>query len=234
MKTLKSVLLIAAVLFTSALQAQTADEIINKHIEAIGGKDKIGQVKSLYIEYSMEAMGNTSVSTESLLAGKGFKSESEFNGMKLINCFTDKGGWSVNPFTGNSDPQAMPDEVYKAGKDQLNFGGALVNYASKGYKAELLGKEGNNFKIKLTGGSAETTYYIDGTTWYLTKTTAKAEMMGQSIEIVISFSDYKKTDFGIVLPYSRATDFGGFALSTKITKVEVNKDLDAKIFEMPK
>ena len=49
-----------------------------------------------------------------------------------------------------------------------------------------------------------------------------------------SFSDYKKTDFSIVIPQSKATDFGGFAVAAKVTKEDVNKEIDPKIFEIPK
>ena len=154
MKKVKFLFLSASLLFIVTAQAQTVDEIINKYVEAIGGKEKISQVKSIYIENSLEAMGNTSPSIESLLQGKGYRNESEFNGMKIVNCYTDKGGWAINPFTGSTDAQAMPDEVYKSGKDLIYFGGSLVDYAAKGNKVELTGKEGNNYKIKVTKAEA--------------------------------------------------------------------------------
>jgi hypothetical protein len=234
MKKIKSLLFAASLLMFSVVQAQTVDEIINKHIDAMGGKEKLSQVKSLYTENSLEVMGNQSSSTVYMLEGKGYKSESEINGMKVINCYTDKGGWSVNPFAGSSDAQPMPDDAYKAGKDQIYIGGSLVDYAAKGNKAELTGKESGNYKLKVTNGSAETTYFIDELTYYITKTLIKAEVMGQSVEIVTTFSDYKKTDFGITIPYTRTVDYGGFSLSFKATKVEINKEIDPKIFEMPK
>lgn len=234
MKKIKLVLFSAMVLMVSAAQAQTVDEIITKNIDAMGGKEKLSLVKSLYIENSMEAMGNQSVSTEYVLEGKGFKSESEFNGMKIINCYTDKGGWIVNPFAGSTDAQPMPDDTYKSGKDQIYVGGSLLDYAAKGNKVELTGKENGNYKLKVTKGSTETTYFIDELTFYITKTSITAEVMGQSAEIVTTFSDYKKNDFGITLPYTRTVDYGGFSLSFKATKVEVNKEIDPKIFEMPK
>jgi hypothetical protein len=234
MKKMKFLLFAVNVFLISVVQAQSIDEIINKHTEAIGGKEKLSRVKSIYIENSMEVMGNESLATEYLLEGKGYKTESEFNGMKIINCFTDKGGWVINPFAGSAAAQAMPEDVYKSGKDQIYTGGSLVDYAAKGNKVELSGKENGNYKIKLTSGSTETTYFIDTLTNYVTKTSVKGEMMGQSVEIVTTFSDYKKTDFGIVLPYNKSMDFGGFALSYKRTKVEVNKEIDPKIFELPK
>jgi hypothetical protein len=234
MKKIKSLLLVASVLLTSAVLAQTVDEIIDKHINAIGGKEKLSQVKSLSVELSLEVMGSQGPAIEYTLAGKGFKRESEFNGSKIINCYTDKGGWAVNPFAGGTDAQPMPDAMYKSGKDQIYVTGSLGDYAAKGNKVELTGKENSNYKIKVTGENTESLFLIDTATYFITKTTQKGEMMGQTIEIITTFSDYKKTDFGIVLAYARATDFGSFSISAKVTKVEVNKELDPKIFEMPK
>src|SRR6266568_6860986 len=59
MKKLKtSLLVISALISISILHAQTVDDIINKHIDALGGKDKLSQVTSLYVESTVNAMGN--------------------------------------------------------------------------------------------------------------------------------------------------------------------------------
>lgn len=62
----------------------------------------------------------------------------------------------------------------------------------------------------------------------------KGEVMGQPAEIIAVFSDHKKTDFGIVLPYTKSVDMGMFQFVQKIDKVEVNKEIDPKIFDLPK
>ena len=234
MKSMKFLLFAIALVTASALNAQTVDEVINKHVDAIGGKAKINQVKSLYTESAMEVMGNSVPQKEYLLEGKGYKSESEFNGMNIVNCLNDKGGWSINPMMGGTDPQAMPDAMYKAGKTQIYFSGGLLDYAAKGYKAELAGKEDGSFKIKLSGDGNETFYYIDPATYYLTKSVVKSEMMGQAVDVTTTYADYKKTDFGISLPYTKNIDMGMFQLTQKLSKVEVNKEIDPKIFDMPK
>ena len=59
-------------------------------------------------------------------------------------------------------------------------------------------------------------------------------MNGQSAEVAVNFSNYKKTDYGYVVPYSIATTFPGMTMTSTINKVEVNKAVDPQIFSMPK
>jgi hypothetical protein len=216
------------------VHAQTVDEIIAKHIEAIGGKDKLDQVKSIYIESTVQAMGNDAPSSITILNGKGFRMESDFQGQKMVQVYTDKSGWAINPFGGGTDPQPMPDEQYKAGKDQLDIGGALYNYAAKGNKVELLGKEDSAYKIKETNkDNVVTTFYIDPVTYYIRKAVQTGTMMGQEMEITRIPSNYKKTDFGLIFPYTIDISYGSqFSITSSVKKIEFNKDVDPKIFDM--
>ena len=234
MKMIKTLMIGATVFLATAAQSQTVDEVISKHVEAIGGKEKLSQVKSLYTENSVDVMGNAAPQKEYLLEGKGYKSELDFNGTSIVQCFTDKSGWMVNPMAGGADAQAIPDAVYKSGKSQIYFGGPLIDYAAKGYKAELMGKDGGSFKIKISSDGSENFYFIDATSYYLTKSLIKSEVMGQSVDITTTYSDHKKTDFGVVLPYTKNVDMGMFQMSQKTEKIEVNKAIDPKIFEIPK
>ena len=234
MKKIKFVLLVMAAVATTSLSAQTVDDVINKHVEAIGGKEKLSQLKSIYLENSVEVMGSTAPQKEYLVEGKAYKAEVDFNGANIVSVFTDKSGWTINPMMGGTDPQAMPETIYKAGKSQIYFSGGLFNYTAKGYKAELQGKEGDAFKIKLSDAGSETFYFIDSKTYLLTKTVIKSEMMGQAVDVTTTFSDHKKTDFGITIPFTKNIDMGMIQLSQKIDKAEINKAIDMKIFDMPK
>lgn len=234
MKSIKLILFALATIVTSSIHSQTVDEVISKHIDALGGKDKLGKVKSLYFENSMDVMGNSVPQKEYLVEGKGYKSEVEFNGMNIVSCFTDKSGWTINPMAGGTSPEAMPDALYKSGKTQIYFSGGLMDYAAKGYKADLAGKEGDAFKIKLSDSGSETFYFIDSKTYLLTKSITKSEMMGQSVDVTVTYTDYKKTDFGIMVPYTKNVDMGMIQMVQKTNKLEVNKDIDPKVFDMPK
>ncbi len=219
----------------STQPAPTADEIVSKYVAAIGGKEAISQVKSISTESSVQVMGSDNPSTTTLVDGVGYKSEVSINGAMIVTCFTDKGGWNVNPMAGQNDPAPMPDDVYNAGKGQIFVGGPLYDYAAKGSKADFMGKDGNNYKIKLTSKEGvESTYLIDATTFLLTSVLSKAKMQDQEVDITTRLSDYRKTELGYVIPYAIDVDFGQFALSIAVKKVELNKTIDPAIFVMPK
>ncbi len=217
-------------------KAQTADEIVNKYVDAMGGKDKLEQVKTVSITNTTQAMGNEGPSTTQIINGKAFRLDYEINGQKSTQVYTDKGGWQINPFMGATTAQPIPEEMYKQSKGQLYFTGPLYNYAAKGNKVELVGKEGNAYKLKITNtDSAETIAYIDATTYYLTKVTRQTNFMGQAMELNVSFSNFKKTDFGITIPFTTEINYGGqFVITNNITKIEFNKTIDPAVFEMPK
>jgi hypothetical protein len=229
-------LLLATVSF-SGLRAQTVDEIVNRYIDALGGKDKLSQVKSVYMENTSSAMGNEGPSTINLVTGVGFKLVSDFNGQSVIIAVNDKGGWQVNPFQGAPTPTAMPDEMLKQSKGRLDPFGPLFNYAAKGNKVELQGKDGNAYKLKITSAdSIETILYVDATTYFITKAVSTAQMMGQTMDVTTTFSNYKKVDpVGVFFPYSYEISYGGqFNITTTVNKIELNKTIDPSIFVMPK
>jgi hypothetical protein len=62
----------------------------------------------------------------------------------------------------------------------------------------------------------------------------KADMMGQQMEVITSYSNYQKTDSGLAVPYTTEMDYSGqFFMVTTITKVDVNVPVDPAIFVKP-
>jgi hypothetical protein len=233
---LHGILVITALAGAVALQAQTAEEIVSKHIDAMGGKDAISKVKSLVTESTISIMGGEAPSTTTVVDGVGYKSEMEFNGTKIVQCVTDKGGWMINPMTGAADPTPMPEDQYKNQKANMYVGGALYDYEARGSKVEFMGKEGDDYKIKLTTkDNAEYLYQIDGKTYLIKSMSMKGDMQGAPVDITMSPSDYRKTDTGFMVPYALDMDIGGqFQFTVAVNKVQVNPTVDPAIFEMPK
>lgn len=218
--------------------AQTADEIISKHIENTGGKEKIKSVTSLTLDFTVEIMGVVAPSTAVVLVAKGLKTEMDFGGQKVITVVTDKNGWTVNPLAGMTEPQPLGQYEYLEAKDQLEFS-PFIDYQLKGAKLELIGKEkmGNEdvYKLNFTNKDNLTTVcYFNATTFYLVKTIRKMHVNGQETQVVTTYSDFRKTDNGLIVSFSSKIDYGQFWLTSTVNKIEFNKPVDLSVFEMKK
>jgi hypothetical protein len=236
MKTLMkpSFFLLSAVLACTNLHAQTADEIVNHYVAAIGGKSAVESIKTLHIESDAEVQGMAGSGTTSIINGKAYKFEMEFAGQKFTNCVSDKGGWTINPMTGSATAQPMPEEQLKMTNNQASIGGPLYDYAAKGNKVELAGQDSADYQIKLTSAAGVGTFYINKKTYYLDKTVSNVTMGGQEMEITVSFSDYRKLDGGFAFAFSQSVTQPSATLNFTHKKVEVNKPIDPAIFDMPK
>lgn len=232
--TKRSFILLGAALSFTTLRAQTVDDIVSKYVTALGGKDVINSVKSVVIESSVNVMGNDVPSTTYILNGKGFKTETDFNGTKIVQCITDHGGWAINPMAGQSTPTAVPADQVKASQGQLQIGGPLFDYAAKGNKVELIGKDTADYQVKVTSGSLNLTYYINMKTYLTDKMVNKASINGQDMETTIAYSNYKKTDVGYLMAFTQQLNTPQITLDITFKKVDVNKTIDPAIFEMPK
>lgn len=238
MKLFRSVFVSVCVLSFTFSQAQSVDEIVTKHIEAMGGKETINKVNSMIIQSDIEVMGISLSNTSTVLVGKGFKNVANFNGQEIIQCVTPTGGWTVNPLQGVPNPQSLPDDEVKAVQSALDSGDDFFEYKKKGSNVELLGRENlegvNSHKLKLVDkNGVNIIFFIDPATYHVLRKESTAKVNGQDVTSVSVFSDYKKTDFGLVIPYTTITN-QGVELTIKVKKVEFNQEIDPKIFEMPK
>lgn len=238
MKTFRLITLtVLALSFAGNLFSQTADEIISKHIQAIGGKERLSKITSLSVESTIEAMGAQGIIKSTTLNGKGMRMDVEIAGYTITSCYTDKNGWSINTMIGNNSAVIMPPAEYNLGKEQIVIGGPFVNYAEKGYKAELLGTDTltSAYKIKFTSpDNILSVYYFDPRTFYLLQEISHSVAMGQIIESTTYYSDYRQTD-GYTIPYKTelSLEGGQYVNEMAVTKAELNAPVDELIFKKP-
>jgi hypothetical protein len=226
-------------LLFSQTMAQTADEIVNKYFDAVGGKAKLETLKTSYSEGELSIMNNPAPFVSYVIEGKASKSEMDFNGQKIINCYTVGAGWMVNPLAGVTEPTPMPASQVGMGSMSYDLKGPMYDYAAKGYKLKLAGKEKLNaadaFKLRLTSkDSTEIDCYIDAASYLLLKTVIKVKANGQPIEISIDNSDYRKTNTGLLMPFVSEVTYPGLTLVSTTKMMELNRDIDPAIFVMPK
>jgi hypothetical protein len=235
-RALRNFIMFSAFVGAVSLSAQTADDVVARHVAAVGGKDVISQVKSISMDTTTHIADSDMPGTLVTLDGVAYRSELDFNGAKMVQCYTAKGGWIVNPMAGITDPTPMPDDEFQAGKSAIYVGGGLHDYAANGNKLQLLGKDANTYTVKLTTkDNTESTYVFDAATYLVKSTSRKGKFQDQDVTITTSLSDYRKTDIGLVVPYAISIDFGDqFSLSITVNKVEVNKPVDPAICDLPK
>src|SRR6478736_9907328 len=167
MRLFKSFLaMVAFTIICIAAQAQSVDEILKKHFDALGGIEKIRSIKTISIESDIEVMGNTAPMRMEVLDGKGYKNTVTMNGSDIIQAITDTSGWMLNPMTGNADTVPMSKDQFESSKSQIYIGGPLLDYTAKGNKVELDGKEGNLFKLKVTDATPFSSVFFIGLSNY--------------------------------------------------------------------
>jgi len=239
---MKKSFLFAALALTMSVGAfaQTVDEIVQKNIAALGGKEKLNSLKSFKMDANISVQGMDLPSTIVQLNNVGMRSDFTVQGMKGTQVIAKSEGWSFMPFMGQDKPVASPADEVKQSQSSLDLAGPLVDYAKKGSKVEISGKEqvdgkeAVKLKVIFADGS-NMDYYVDPITGFTVKTVIRRKMNGQQAEISTVMSDYKKTDEGYAFPYTMNQNVtGGPGLMViKVTKIEINQPVDESIFEMP-
>jgi outer membrane lipoprotein-sorting protein len=232
--------LLVAGLAGAAVQAQTADEIINKNLEARGGKDKIKAVQTARMTGKLVmGQGMEAPITMELARPNKMRMEFTLQGMTGIQAYDGKSGWSVMPFMGKTEPEKMSDDDVKQAEDMADMDGLLVDYKEKGHQVEYVGKEDVEgtpaHKLKVTKKNGDVVnVYIDAESYMEIKDAGKVKVRGQEIEGQTLFGDFKKVD-GVVYPFSieQKSSAGPGGMTISISKIEVNPTVDASRFAMP-
>lgn len=235
MKTNKFFATTLALFLSVGAFAQTAEEIVDKHVAALGGLDKLNAVKSIVIEQALSVNGMEIPGKTTIVPGKSMRSHMSAMGNDIIRVIDGDKGWMQQPamMGGTGEPEDMPAEVLKQSLSQLYPFGSLVNYKDNGTKFELVGKEkvgkAEAFHLKVTSKDGQPSdQWIDATTFLVSK--VKAVANGQEAEI--EFSDYKDVE-GIKISHTMEMDSQMGRLAFITSKVTVNAPVDEAIFKKP-
>lgn len=216
------IIVLFAIIFSQIIFAQTAKEIIDRNIESSGGLTQWKLLNTVQIQGRVTLGVNDSylmkiyqqrpnlTKTAILLAGK----ETPVEG------FDGKNGYAMN-YAQNKLTQ-YNDYVPE------NFDNDFIDYESKGFEAELLGKEkiGEQiyFKVELTKNVNKTIYYFDVKNYSLYREIKKDE--------TLTYSDYRKVG-NLLMPYriesSSPKKDSDYVMM--INKIEINKELPKNTFK---
>jgi hypothetical protein len=239
-------LLVMFLIAAQFVSGQTVDDIINRYVDSIGGKDKLASIKSIYLEGSREMMGNEVTIRVTKEQGKLSRTEFEMGATNGFVLITTKEAWRYIPMRAPS-PVKLSDEETASLQTELNIF-PLVDYAANGNKAELLGKDTLNgteecYKIKLTTATGKTiNYWIDSKSYLLVQSSQLSNGFGGKknnmdnnaapktpTEIFTLYKDYGMVD-GIQIAHTIEIKGGMGGGSTTFDKVELNSTVDPKLY----
>ncbi|MEY3404662.1 MAG: outer membrane lipoprotein-sorting protein [Cyclobacteriaceae bacterium] len=246
---MKKFFLLALVLLAASFSnAQTADEILAKYFENTGGVDKWKTLSGIKMSAKVNQMGMDIPLTIYQMKDGRTATIINFQGKEIKQgVFDGTNLWSTNFMTMKAEKSdAESTENFKTTLG--DFPDPFLDYKSKGYKVELVGKEtvegAECFKIKLirkpilVDGKQEensTFYFFDANDFVpiMTETEAKSGP-GKGMISQSKMSDYQEVN-GMLFPFSMTMTMKGAGQSQTIltTGVELNPKVDAAMFALP-
>lgn len=235
----KFTLILGLFLTAFMVKAQTADEIIEKYIKALGGVEKWKKLESRRETGFVVFQGMNIPFTISSMRPNMTRQEGDFQGQKFVEAFDGTVAWQCSPFaTMNKPTKKTEEETADAAKEP--FEDDFIDYKTKGHTVELDGKEeidgAKCFKLKLKRKVGdEKIYFIDAENYVpvmIRSFASSGPMKGQAVETFLS--DYKEVD-GLMIPHTIENKLNGqTGMVIKADKVELNPQLDKTIFSLPK
>jgi outer membrane lipoprotein-sorting protein len=239
-------LLAVLALWSVPALAQTADEIIEKHLAATGGRAALNKLTSRVSSGTIEL--TTPVGplkgTIEVYNKKPNKSRtlvkvdaSAFGGTEVVNDqrFDGTAGYVIDSFNGNRDVTGEQLEAMRNG----GFPTPLLTYKETGTTIALGSREkvgtGEAHVLQLTPKSGPPVkVFIDAESFMLVRTiiSVNVPQLGGPIEQVVDFSDFRDVD-GIKIPHATKSSNPVQTVTATVTSVKQNVEIDDSSFVKP-
>jgi hypothetical protein len=236
-------ILLSVVLFCNLYAAsQTAEELVNKNIEAKGGIEKIKAVKTVRLTGKLVANGGfiTGVQTQENMRPNLVRETFSLQGMTSVQAYDGQIGWQIQPFGGRKDPELMGEDDTRDLLIDSDFDGPLVDYKEKGNSVEYLGHDvvdgDDALRLKVTLKDGDIIYcYLDPDTYLEIRRETQEFIRGSIKETVTDIGSYKPVA-GVMYPFSIASGLKSDPSSWQtvtLVKIEVNVPLVQSDFAVP-
>jgi outer membrane lipoprotein-sorting protein len=221
-------------------QAQDARAVLDKMIEAQGGRAALAAIKDSTTSGTLEMvqMGMNGSVTMYQKEPDKMRIDIELMGMLITQAYDGQKAWMTNPQSGSTEE--MPETQAASMRRQAMGSDSVLNPEKWGITYALKGKEKVGDKDYIL---IEQTYkdgtkaviYIDPVTYLVARAKAKTQdMTGAEVEGETVFEDYKKVD-GVMVAHKMITYQGGAEfLRMTFSKVTNNSKLEDSFFSMSK
>lgn len=221
--------------------SQTADELVQKNIDAKGGMEKVKAIKTFRVTGKLTAGGGfTGTIGQENMRPNLVRETFSLQGMTQVQAYDGAMGWQIQPFGGRKDPQLMGDDDMRDLLIDSDFDGPLVDYKAKGNTVEYLGHDivdgDDALRLKVTLKNGDIVYYyLDPDTFLEIRKETQEFVRGSVKENTIDLGSYKPVN-GVMFPFSIASgpknDPSSWQTIT-ISKIEANVPLENSEFAVP-
>lgn len=193
----------------------TAQSVIQKHIDNIGGADALKKVKTVVIIANGTIQGTPLVLTTKLAKGKMLKDLSVMGMSQMKSVVNEKTAYMA----GQGQKQEITGDDLKLMQQSANTFVELGLISDK--ESTLVGIENINNSDAYAVKNGKTTHYYDVKSGYKIAEAAETEQMGQKMTQTTYFSDYKDVK-GIKFPYKTVMNLG-MDLEFITSEVKINE-----------
>lgn len=222
------------------LPAQTAEELVNKNLQARGGIDKIKAIKTLRMTGRLQQGGFTAQFSQLAIAPNLVREALTVQGMSQIQAYDGATGWQINPFEGRKDAELLGEDDLRELVEEADFYGPLVDFKTKDNRIEYLGHDtvdgDDAYRLKVTLANGDIiNYYLDPDTYLEIRTEKLQFIRGSVRETFVNLGSYKLVA-GVYFPFSMeqgSKQSPGDPLKITLDKIEANVPVNAADFKMP-
>jgi outer membrane lipoprotein-sorting protein len=240
MKKIVSMSLLSVFLFglmASQGFGQKATDVLEKFIEASGGRKRLSSIKDTTMIGTLDIVmaGMSGSLTMYLKEPNMMRMDMEVMGMVITTAYDGETAWMTNPQTGATEE--MPADQANDFMRQASGNDILLNPEKHGVTYTL--KESENIEGKdyfvlvqtFPDGYAQT-LYIDSKTYLPYKSVASVNQMGIEAEAETFLSDWRKID-GMMVSFSARIMYDGQeAMTMTFSEVKYNTGLEDSLFKM--
>jgi hypothetical protein len=224
---------LSALLISTLSFAQTAEEVVNNYVKAVGGKDAIAKIKDITITMTGEAQGTTLEIIIQKKPSNKFIQTVNVTGMgEVSKTVCDGTKAQIGGMQGSQD-------VTEAAKVKAISMQAMIvpeaEYVASGAKLTLEGKEKvgeeEAYKILVEAGETKLTEFYSVASGLKIRQVVVAESPMGTQTITSDYSDYKDVS-GVKMPFKMSQDLGMMQLALTASKIEANTNLADALFEI--
>jgi hypothetical protein len=199
-------LLLFPILAGTTAAPPSPDEIVRRHVAAIGGSTRWQSVRALLVRGS-SSYGSFTWLWKSPDRMRSEELDDVYSGKKLVTAFDGRTGWISDPFKGSPAPRRLAAGELQSWQTGFPLRSDLLDLPAHGAELKVVAEEkiGGREAWKLSlrrQGRDEVLLWIDAQSYLLVQRSRKLATPWGGEEVVATpFGDYRNVQ-GVMIPHS--------------------------------